>query len=74
MKEENSNPVSISTFWPSNAVSWLELILKVILISASLSAIYQYFDVKQDNRIKKTMEFLDRFNNGQILKAKLRNN
>lgn len=72
MNSEDSNKISTSVFWPQTAISWLELILKVILITASLSAVYQYFDVKQENRVKKTMEFLDHFSSGQLQDAQMK--
>lgn len=74
MNSKESDQIITSVFWPQNAVGWLELILKVILITASLSAVYQYFDVKQENRVKKTMEFLDNFSSGQLLNTRLKLN
>lgn len=69
---KESDQIITSVFLPQTAVSWLELILKVILITASLSAVYQYFDVKQENRVKKAMEFVNNFNNGQLQNAQLK--
>lgn len=60
-----------SLFWPKTAIDWLELMLKIILITASLGAVYQYFDVKQENRVKETMDFLDNFSSGGLQNAQL---
>jgi len=73
MGSSNSDQKIILTFWPKTAVSWLEFLLKVLVVTGSLGAIYQYFDVKQENRVKKTMEFLENFSNSDNLqKARLK--
>lgn len=45
--------------------------LKVLVLTGSLGAVYQYFDIKQENRVKKTMEFLGSFNGGNLQTAQL---
>ena len=72
MRDSESNQVSVSSIWPSNFVGWLELILKFMLIFGSIGAVLQYSDVKKENRVKQTMEFVDSFNTGQILESQLR--
>jgi len=71
MSASDSDQKSTSTFWPKTAANWLEFMLKVLVITGSIGGIYQYFDVKQENRVKKTMEFLDNFNSGNLQSAQL---
>lgn len=71
MSSSNSDKKETSLFWPETAIDWLELMLKTILITASLGAVYQYFDVKQESRVKETMDFLDNFSSGDLQSAQL---
>ncbi len=66
---EQETPIS---FWPQTAFNWLELIFKMILVLASIGAVYQYFDIKQENRVKQTMEQLKRFNSGKLHTSRLK--
>lgn len=69
----NLNPDSIikQAFWPQTALEWIELILKSLLVIGSIGAVYQYFDLKQEDRVKQTMEQLQVFNSKPILEARL---
>ena len=69
MIEQDPEPAARRAAWPQTAVDWLELTLKGILIFASIGAVYQYFDVKQENRVKQTMEQLKSFNSGRLQTA-----
>lgn len=71
MTTSDSDQKPVSTFWPKTAANWLEFMLKVLVITGSIGGIYQYFDVKQENRVKKTMEYLDSFNSGNLQNAQL---
>lgn len=71
MNFEASDQSAIRDFWPKTAINWLELIVKFLLIAGSIGGVYEYFDVKQENRVKKTMEFFDKFNSDELLNAQL---
>ena len=59
-------------FLPNNIKDWLEMALKIILIIGGILAAVQYFSVKQDNRVRETLEQVKAFNKGPILDAKLK--
>jgi len=59
-------------FWPQDLINWLELLVKLVLITGALGAIYQYFDVKQEKRIKETIEQVKALNSGDLNKAQLK--
>lgn len=71
MSSSDSNKEAASTFWPTKAIGWLELTLKILVIIGSIGAVYQYFDVKQEKRVKETMDFLDNFSSGDLQSAQL---
>jgi len=64
--------LSTKAFWPQTAVEWVELVGKCILIIGVLSAIYQYFDVKRENRVKETMAQLQVFSRDPLLATRLK--
>lgn len=72
MTLQNPRQTNSTTVWPQTAFSWLELILKVIMVFASIGAVYQYFDIKQENRVKQTMQQLENFNSGKLQAAQLK--
>lgn len=59
-------------FWPQDLINWLELLVKLVLIIGALGAIYQFFDIKQENRIKETIVQVKNFNSGNLEKAQLK--
>ena len=65
MNTPTSDNVEKKPFWPQMAVEWLELLGKAIFIIAALGSVYQYFDVKQENRVKETMAQVQFFNGEQ---------
>jgi len=71
MSSPDSSKETESTFWPTAAIDWVELTLKILVIIGSIGAVYQYFDVKQENRVKETMDFFDNFNSGELQEARL---
>lgn len=72
MTLQDSEQITRITFWPQTAFKWADLTLKIILIFASIGAVYQYFDIKQANRVKQTMEQLKSFNSGELQSAQLK--
>ncbi len=72
MTAQNSDPESRTYFWPQTALHHLDLLLKIFLILASVGAICQYCEMKQDNRVKQTMEQLKSFNSGRLQDAYLK--
>jgi len=66
MRKKNS-----STFWPKTAYCWSEFLLKVVLIFAGIGAAIQYYEIKETNRVKETMEQLKNFNSDNLLNARL---
>lgn len=52
-------------------INYIEGLLKLVLLIASLLGIWQYFDLKQEARIKQTMSFLNQFNESHMREAKL---
>ena len=71
MSNPNPDETPKSPSWQKALFEWTDFALKAILIIGGVVAIYQYFDVKQDNRVKQTMEQLQRFNNNPLLDARL---
>jgi len=74
MTRQNPKQTTHAFFWPQTAFNWVELTLKLVLVFASIGAVYQYFDIKQENRVKQTMEQLKSFNSGELQAAQLKLN
>ena len=72
MTPKNPKQETQTTFWPQTAFNWVELTLKAVLVFASIGAVYQYFDIKQENRVKQTMEQLKSFNSAKVQAAQLK--
>lgn len=72
MIQQNPSQPTGSASWPKSILDWVELTFKVIAISGSLLAVYQYFDVKQENRVKQTMEQLRVFNDERLQDARIK--
>lgn len=72
MTQQDPEKITLPGFWPQTVVNWLELTLKMILVLASIGAVYQYFDVKQENRVKQTMEQLKSFNSSKLQAAQFK--
>jgi hypothetical protein len=61
-----------AVFWPQTFMDWVELLIKLIVVVGALGAVYQYFDIKQENRVKETMDQLKAFNSGDLQAAQLK--
>jgi hypothetical protein len=61
-----------AAFWPGTFMDWVELLIKLIVVIGALGAVYQYFDLKQENRVKETMAQLQAFNSGDLQAARLK--
>jgi hypothetical protein len=72
MNDSMSNNSENNSFWPHRAIDWINLIGQCILIIGGLGAVYQYFDVKQENRVKETMAQLQVFNSDPLLATRLK--
>ena len=71
MNEQDVDQETRTFFWPQTALHHAEFVLKVILIVASVGAFVQYCEIRQENRVKQTMEQLKSFNSGRLQKAYL---
>ena len=60
-----------NTFWPQTLLAWIEFIFKLTLVIGGIGAVYQYFEVKQEARVKQTMERLKTFNTSPLPEARL---
>ncbi|MDM8547129.1 hypothetical protein QUF61_11600 [Candidatus Venteria ishoeyi] len=65
MSENQQKPA----FLPQTFIGWVELHIKIIIVCTTLAAIYQYFDVKQENRVKQSMAERKKFNEDEKLQA-----
>ena len=52
-----------TSFLPANLGGWLDLFVKSAAVFAGAFAIYQYLDAREDLRVARTLEYVERFNN-----------
>lgn len=50
-----------SRFWPDRLIDWLDLVVKVGAIFAAIFAVHQYLEARQDARVAKTLDYVQRF-------------
>ena len=58
------------SWFPRTLVAQLELLVKVGLIAAGCVAVAQYFETRQEQRVARTLAFVDRFEAEHMLRAR----